>query len=251
MDDADNLVDNIFLWVKLQKEGAQKFDKLASDMEGTKKGCNISKVVGSSVSVGGAAAMTVAGITALATGGAAIPFLFTAGAVASGLGVATNVTSDVLDVSLSSISMKEAKEIGEKIENLEKEIGKLLEKLKKEGERREKEVQAPSYEKLSPQDYVVEKILRAMAKREGLILNPGFSLNSMLSGLPKTLFGDKTIDSPLLGVSLVFKLLQIAVKSSKTLVPNGLPQLFASMGAKVAGKAVGRVSNSGTKASHQ
>lgn len=240
MDVADKLIKKIFKWVKLQKKAAKKFDQLATELEKTKKGCNISKVVGSSVSVGGAAAMTVSGISALVTGGAAIPFLFTAGAVASGLGLTTNVTSDVVDITVSSLNMKEAKEIGEKIENLEKGIEKLMGTLKEEGEKKEK--QALSLGKLSPEDYVVERIVRAMAKREGLILNAGVSLHKMLSRLSKTLINDKDADFALLGISLASKFAMIAArKSGKSLVSNGLPKLAASMGAKAAGKAVGRV----------
>lgn len=249
MDVADMLIDKIFKWVKLQKEGAAKFDQLATELEKTKKGCNISKVVGSSVSVGGAAAMTVSGISALVTGGAAIPFLFTVGAVASGLGLTTNVTSDVVDITVSSLNMKEAKEIGEKIGNLEKGIEKLMGTLKEEGEKREK--QALSLGKLSAEDYVVEMIVRAMAKREGLMLNAGVSLHKMLSGLSKTLINDKDADFALLGISLASKFAMIAArKSAKSLVSNGLPELAASMGAKAAGKAVGRVSSSDTTSSH-
>ncbi|XP_014869966.1 uncharacterized protein LOC106934515 isoform X1 [Poecilia latipinna] len=240
MDVADMLIDKIFKWVELQKKGAEKFDKLATELEETKKGCNVSKVVGSSVSVGGAAAMTVSGISALVTGGAAIPFLFTAGAVASGLGLTTNVASDVVDITVASLNMNEAKEIGEKIENLEKGIEKLMGTLKEEGERREKE--ASSFKKLSPEDYVVERIVRAMAKREGLILNDRMSLQSMMSGFSKTLISDKGADLALLGISLASKFAMIAArKSGKSLVSNGLPELAASMGAKAAGKAVGRV----------
>ncbi|KAM4534587.1 uncharacterized protein V3H82_024502 [Fundulus diaphanus] len=240
MDVADMLIDKIYEWVKLQKEGATKFNQLAKELEDTKKGCNISKVVGSSVSVGGAAAMTVSGAVALATGGAAIPFLFTAGAVASGLGLATNVASDVTDITVISLNMKAAKEIGKKIENLEKGIEKWMGTLKEEGERREK--QALSIRELSPEDYVVERILRAMAKREGLILNAGVSLHGMLSGLSKTSISDKAADFALLGISLASKFAMIAArKSGKMLVSNGLPELAASMGAKAAGKAVGRV----------
>ncbi|XP_008414678.1 uncharacterized protein LOC103469008 [Poecilia reticulata] len=240
MDVADMLIDKILEWVKLQKEGAEKFDKLATELEEIKKGCNISKVVGSSVSVGGAAAMTVSGISALVTGGAAIPFLFTAGAVASGLGLGTNLTSDVVDITVASLNMKEAKQIGEKIEDLEKGIEKLMGTLKEEGERREKE--ASSFEKLSPEDYVVERIMRAMAKREGLMLNTRMSLQSMMSGFSKTLISDKEADFALLGISLASKFAMIAArKSGKSLVSNGLPELAKSMGAKAAGKAVGRV----------
>ncbi|MEQ2281157.1 hypothetical protein AMECASPLE_027460 [Ameca splendens] len=240
MDVADMLIDKIHEWVKLQKEGAEKFDQLATELQKTKKGCNISKVVGSSVSVGGAAAMTVSGISALVTGGAAIPFLFTAGAVASGLGLTTNVASDVTDITVSSLKMREAKEIAGQIENLEKGIKKLMETLKEEGERREKE--ALSFGKLSPEDYVVQRILGAMAKREGLILKAGISLHMMLSGLSKTSISDKAADFRVLGISLVSKFVMIAArKSGKSLVSNGLPELAASMGAKAAGKAVGRV----------
>jgi len=239
MDVADQLIDKIISLVELQKRCAKKLDHVADELENIKKGCNVAKVVGSSVSVGGAAALMGAGILSVVTGGAAIPVLAAAGTIATGAGLATNVVSDVTDLIASSCNMKEAKETAEEIENLEKGVQKLMETLKKEGQKRENLVHSRIF---SSEDYVVEMILRAMAKREGLTLNDGVSLSLMLSVLSTKMSKKKGEDFALLGLSLIYKVAMIAVrKSGKSLASNGFPELAKAMGKKAAGKAVGRV----------
>ncbi|XP_072225622.1 uncharacterized protein [Leuresthes tenuis] len=239
MDVADELIDKIFSLVDLQKRCAKKLDNVADELEDIKKGCNVAKVVGSSVSVGGAVALTAAGILGAVTAGAAIPVLAATGAIASGAGLVTNVVSDVTDLIASSCNMKEAKETADKIENLEKGVQKLMETLKKEGEKREKLVRSRIS---SSEDYVVEMILKAMAKREGLTLNDGVSLSLMLSVLSTTMSKEKRQDFALLGLSLVYKVAMIAVrKSGKNLASNGFPELARAVGRKAAGRAVGRI----------
>lgn len=94
----------------LLKECADKLDKLANELEENKKNVNVTKVVGSTVSVGGAAAMTLAGVATLFTGGAALPVIAAGGAIASWVGLATNVTTDVVDAIISSSTLKEAED---------------------------------------------------------------------------------------------------------------------------------------------
>ncbi|KAG7218717.1 hypothetical protein INR49_007069 [Caranx melampygus] len=165
MDVAEKLLDELQPWVELQKEGAAKLKKLATEMEERRKNVNVSKVVGSSVSVGGAVALTAAGILTFFTGGLAAPLLVT-GAVATGAGLTTNVGADIVDAVKSSGAMKEAEEVSEKIQRAEKKIQRLLTTLRDEQQKDDP---------LPADNYVMERILRAMAKRKGLILPDGIA----------------------------------------------------------------------------
>ncbi|CAK6978913.1 uncharacterized protein LOC121884734 [Scomber scombrus] len=129
MDAADQLINDIFSFVDLQKKHADKLNELANELEGHKYNSNVSKIVGSSLSAGGAAALTLSGLTILCTGGAAIPFLGVTGAIASGLGLATSIGSDVADAVVSSSTMDEAKQILERIQKLGEEIQELTRSL--------------------------------------------------------------------------------------------------------------------------
>ncbi|CAK6980500.1 PREDICTED: uncharacterized protein LOC106910865 isoform X2 [Scomber scombrus] len=237
MDVADKLLDKIFSFVELQGESADKLNNLAKELEEHKMNVNISKTVGSSVSVGGAAAMTAAGIVTICTGGAALPILGLTGAVVSGIGVATSVGSEVANAVLSGYAMEEAEQISKKIQDLEEEIQKLVDLLAEEGKKRQQQVE----------DYVVEQILRAMAKRSGLVLNDKINLRNMLSALPENpIYGIGTALS-LLGVSLtalglisIFVTKAIAKKYGTTIMSKGLTTLVAS-GTATAAKAAGRV----------
>ncbi|XP_047436964.1 transcriptional regulatory protein AlgP-like [Mugil cephalus] len=158
MGDVKTLVQEIFSWLKLQEESAEKLKNLANEMEERQKAINVTKVVGSSVSVGGAAALTVAGISVL-TGGAAIPFIGAAATVASVAGVATNITSDLVGAAKSSDTMKEADKISEKMEDLKKKIQELVKSLREEWLKKEK--QEPG---TSPEDYVIREIVKEIAR---------------------------------------------------------------------------------------
>ncbi|XP_023142336.2 uncharacterized protein LOC111579320 [Amphiprion ocellaris] len=180
MDIADILVKKIFYWLDLQKEGAEKMNRLASELENHNENVKISKVIGDSVNVAGATAITAAGILTFFTGGAAAPLLATAGLAASGLGVATSVGSTVVDAIKSSKSMEEAKQIGEGIEDVFKEIKKYIDMLNDEWQEKQ------SQDDLcfdSPEDYVMEQILRAMAKELGLKINGHIKLSSVLRNI--------------------------------------------------------------------
>lgn len=224
---ADKLLNAIDNWVDLQKQSVEKLNSLATELMKHKKNVNISKVVGSSVSVGAAAAMTAAGILSIITGGLAIPVLAVGGAVASGLALANNVGSEVASAVISSRIMKEANTIADKIKIIENTIQELAIGLTGEGPKR---TQAPSCEADFGSEYVMEQILRAMAKQEGLMLHESISLLNMTS-LPKhQLFGKdagfSVLQSSALGLPLISKLVTELV----------------TVGPKAAVKAAGRVS---------
>ncbi|GAA6234706.1 uncharacterized protein LOC108873262 isoform X2 [Lates japonicus] len=229
MDVADKLVDKIFSWVKLQRKCADKLRKLATELEERKRNVNGTKIVGSTVSVGGAAALTAAGALAFFTGGLAIPVLAATGAVASGVGLATSVGSDIADVVISNCAINEAKQISKEIEHLEKELQRLMGSLKEEQ-------QAGDHS----EDHVMERILRAMAKRNGLKLPDNISLYKMMFGSSKMFSGDNLAH---LGLTLLLNFVKnAAVKEASTLVGYLIAKKLATnMGEKAAKKAAGRI----------
>lgn len=160
MDPADTLLDKIFSLVDLKKHSADELNELAAELEKQRKAVNRSQVAGSVVSAVGSAALLTAG---LCTGGAAVSLLALGGKAVSWLGVGINISSEVVNGVNSKINKKE-KEIYEKIQNLEKEIQTLTESVMEEG----KKAGVPENDQ---EQYVTERILRAMAKRFGLMLD--------------------------------------------------------------------------------
>ncbi|XP_023263463.1 uncharacterized protein LOC111656113 [Seriola lalandi dorsalis] len=162
--------------------------------------------------------------------------------------------------------MKEAEEIAETIQNLEKGIQKLMKTLAEEGKKREQ--QARAYGDITPENYVVEKILRAIAKRNGLEVNDKISLHKMVSHWIKTKNFETNVALIILsraaqGLALLGKLLieeiaeeifiETAKKTGKKVISKGVSKgatstaakgaskAAASMAPKVAAKAVGRI----------
>lgn len=106
--------------------------------------------------------------------------------------------------------------------------------LKEEGKRREQHAAVCS--DVSIEDYVAERILRAMAKRSGLVLNDEINLHKMVSVLFKKKISGIGAAFSLLGESLHgLALLSRAVIYSAA-------KKSASVGSKAAAKAAGRVS---------
>ncbi|XP_069021579.1 uncharacterized protein [Embiotoca jacksoni] len=247
MDTADKLVENLFSWVDVQRASVDKLKELASELEDKQKACNVINVVGSSVSVGGAAALTLAGVAAIFTAGAAIPVIAAAGGVASGLGLATNVGSVLASAVISSSTMEDAKKISAKIERLNTEIQTLMESLSEEVKEAKVRRRAKC---VSPEDYVMDRILRAVAKRNGLTLDDDVNLLEMASKLPLTkiftedsnLLKRSALEMPLLSElveGLVTKQIETAAfkKMKSTLVRRGFRKAATSVGMKASSKA--------------
>ncbi|GLD50629.1 uncharacterized protein AKAME5_000380100 [Lates japonicus] len=141
---------------------------------------------------------------------------------------------------MSSCTITKAEEISEKIQNLEEGIQKLMNTLKEEGEKREQE----TGNHLSSEDYVMERILRAMAKRSGLKLHDDVSLWTIMSSLSKYKISGKDIAlgvlkcSALLSCALLsqFVLKAVTKKTGKFLISKGV-----SIGGKAVVKAAGRI----------
>ncbi|XP_047428691.1 uncharacterized protein LOC124998380 [Mugil cephalus] len=206
MDSADILVEKIFSAVKLQNESVEKLKKLATELEGFNKNINVSKVVGSSATAGGLAALTLAGVAAVCTGGAAIPFLATTGALATGVGLATNMGSDAAREALISSTMKEANKVSEEIKSLGEEIEELMEMVSKEKARRRR--------KVSQEKYVMERILRAIAKRNGLELKDKYDLITFAKRHLKKDMDFNILKKTVLEQSLLLKFVKGSVSNS-------------------------------------
>lgn len=239
MDVAEKLLDELYSWVKLQKKGAAKLKDLADEMEEMRKNVNVTKVVGSTASVGGAVALTAAGVLTLCTGGLAAPLLLGAGAVATGAGLVTNVTADIIDAIKSSGAMKEAEEVSQKIQKAEEKIQDLMTTLTDEQD---------EDDPLPVDSYAMEQILRAMAKRKGMTLPDGASLSKVMSRSPKCQLSGEDVFSTIL--ASVFRVVStFALKTVAKQTGKAAAMVAANIGGKAAGKsAVSLFANIGGKA---
>lgn len=239
MDAADALIKKIFSSVDLQTKCADKLDELANELEGTKKNVNTAKVVGSSLSVGGAAAMTAAGVATLFTGGAALPIIaMTSGAV-SWVGLLTDATSDAVTFYQAKNTSEEAVKVVENIARLHDEIKDNMDSLRDEAKKKQQPYCS------SGEDYVIEVILRGMAERNGLTLEGSVSLQKILEdhvGQSQT----KRITSFLLLAKETATLIVIIEKSLTKLLQKATAsaarETVKTAGGKTLRKAVGRVS---------
>ncbi|KAF3700624.1 hypothetical protein EXN66_Car016311 [Channa argus] len=225
-DDAKVLVEKIRKWLQLQKEAAKKLNKLASEVENNNKNVNISKVVGSSVGTVGALSLIGATVLTFFTGGLAAPLLIT-GIGATAAGLATNVASDIADFILSSGTTKETKEISDNAEKLEKEIKDLIQSLEKE---EEKEQPTGSSTGVPHEDYVLDHILKAIAKSHKLDLDH-------VTSLYQAFFTLLSFEIKFLSRLIVKKAVKYIVR---TLI-SGVASLGAQTVAKTCGKIGGNV----------
>ncbi|XP_071395949.1 uncharacterized protein [Centroberyx affinis] len=162
---ADKLVDQIFSWIQQGERCAEQLRKLAKELESLRKKCNASECVGNSVSVVGAACLVGAGVATLFTGGAAAPFLAGLGAVYGGTGVAVSVATKLTEHFISSDTMKDAEKLAKKSNEIEEKIKQLFRKLKKE-----REAVGSDEESDDEDQYIIDQILGAMARRSGMTL---------------------------------------------------------------------------------
>lgn len=244
MADAKELVDMIFCLVNLQKVCADELNELAADLEKRRKAINQKQVFGSSMSVLGAAALTVAGVC---TGGAAVAPLLLTAKVGSLVGLGTNVGSEFDDAVKSNKAMKHAGNISQKIKNLEEEIQKLIESL---AEKRESDGGCSD---LPPKYYVLEQILRQMAKCSGLKINVHISVLQTVSYCLKTeIFLDSSLglvrcsQSSFMLLNLIVNILPTTKKAGKKVLKQMMKSSVASTTSKGAMKVA---TSTGQKAS--
>ncbi|XP_039465978.1 uncharacterized protein LOC120439246 [Oreochromis aureus] len=122
--------------------------------------------------------------------------------------------------------MKEARMIAERIEIIENKIQELAISLTREGQ---KKTQAHSCEADFGREYVMEQILRAMAKQERLMLHERISLLNMTSWPKHKLSGKDAVSSVLQSSALGLPLLSKLVTE------------LVTVGSKAAVKAAGRI----------
>ncbi|XP_043957415.1 uncharacterized protein LOC122822634 [Gambusia affinis] len=246
MDAADALVCKVNEWVDLQKKCSRKLTSLADELEEAVKAANVTKVVSSSVSVGGAAAMTAAGVLTLLTGGAALPVLAVvgaAGAVASGTSALTSVGSDAYSASKSKDIMEEAQKVLEELQSLQQEMKNLMKSLKRQASGFYHPGGAAGGGDDDDDDgNVMEFFMRSMARQEGLDLPSSIMIRAVF-GLPRIdMFRRmKASDVVLAGCLMILRrVLFAAAKQGGKKVASSLGKKAASAAAgSIAGGAVG------------
>lgn len=178
MNAADCLTEEILSLVDLLLKCATRLNNLALDLENHKRNSNICKFVSNCVTVGGVII-------------AAAPALGAAAKAAQVVGLAANLGTDAVNSVLSNKAMSEAKEISDSIEKARNEIQTLMKSLTEKQPRKKRKMCCGGDSDVAPEDYVVERILRAMAKRKGLKLSDKKNLTALVSVLSANL------DSPL------------------------------------------------------
>ncbi|XP_038161531.1 uncharacterized protein LOC119796853 [Cyprinodon tularosa] len=235
MDGADVLVTKINEWVRLQKNCATKLDKLADELEEVVKAANVTKVVGSSVSVGGAATMTAAGLLTVFTGGLALPVLATigaVGAVASGASLLTTVGSETYSTTKSNSIMEEAKKLLEQLQSLEQEIKDLMKPLKSLKERASSSCDDDD----DDDDDITEMFLRSEAGRQGLIL-PRSGMIRKVCRLPRSNINRRILTNEVLLAASATIIIQALLLAAR----EGGKKVASSVGKKAASRAAGCV----------
>lgn len=239
MDDADALVCKVHEWVALQKKCSRKLKNLADELDEAVKAANVTKVVGSSVSVGGATAMTAAGVVTLLTGGAALPVLAAvaaAGAVASGAGVVTSVGSDAYSISKSKDIMEEAQKVLEELQSLEQEMKNLMKSLKRQASNLYHRGGAAGGGD-DDDGNVMEFFMRSMARQAGLNLPRSLMITAVF-GLPRiNMF--RRIEASSIVLTGCLTILTAALFAA---AKEGGEKMASSLGRKAASAAAGSVS---------
>ncbi|MEQ2264619.1 hypothetical protein XENORESO_014480 [Xenotaenia resolanae] len=231
MDDSDVLVTKINEWVDLQKRCAKKLSRLADELEEAVKAANVTKVVGSSVSVGGAAAMTAAGVLTVLTGGIALPVLATVGAVgavASGTSLLTSVGSEAYSASKTKDIMNEAKQILDKLQSVEQEIKDLTKPLRS--------VQGQASSSCDDDDdaNIMEALLRSEARRHGLSLSHSVRIGKVCR-LPQFNISRRIMANEVLLAASATVIVQALLLAAR----QGGKKVASSVGKKAASAAVG------------
>lgn len=153
----------------------KQFKELARYLEDLRQRCNTSECVGSTLSVvGSVMGLLVAGLATLFTGGLATPLLV-ASVATSGAGAVVNIGTSICETCESSSIMKEAKKLAGEHERLGKEIQKLMQQLVQQREQRGSKAASSGS---AGEGYIVEHILRAMARQHGVKWN---AINNWLS----------------------------------------------------------------------
>ncbi|KAL6464545.1 hypothetical protein MHYP_G00268620 [Metynnis hypsauchen] len=118
MEEADELIELLFLWQKQQEACADKLLALAKELESIRCVSNTTQLVGNATAVVGFAAAAVA---TFLTAGLAAPL-----AIGGAIGTAVSFSSVALETILSSLNMKDAQKIIKEVEETGDKIQGLL-----------------------------------------------------------------------------------------------------------------------------
>ncbi|XP_029913639.1 uncharacterized protein LOC115363518 isoform X2 [Myripristis murdjan] len=151
MEIADQLITEIYSCLDQLIYCAQRLEELASELE------DIRKTATTSDDVGGSFSLLSAGTPTALTGGVKVPLL-------AGLGAATSLGSDTGKYINSSSTCRKATDAVEKLNEHEAKIRSHLNLLESRGQSEEKAVE----------EYVLDSIVKALAKRSGLKWNDNF-----------------------------------------------------------------------------
>ncbi|XP_054907869.1 uncharacterized protein LOC129373809 [Poeciliopsis prolifica] len=238
MSEADALVRKVNEWVDLQKKCSRKLKNLADELEEAVKAANVTKVVGSSVSVGGAAAMTTAGVLTLLTGGAALPVMAAvgaAGALASWTSAVTSVGSDMYSASKSKDIMEEAQKVLEELQSLEQEMKNLIKSLKQQASSFHCGSAAGGGGGDDVDGNVMEFFMTSMARQLGLDVT-GIMFSAVF-GLPRINMFKRLKANDL----LIAACLKILTRALFVAAKEGGKKAASSLGKKAASKAAGNM----------
>lgn len=163
MDVADELCDELFLWIDQQKHCADHLKSLAKKLEEMREVMTTGQLVGNSATVLGSAALIGTGIATFLTGGVAAPLLVATASITAGVGTATTLALSIVETWKSSETMKNAEKTVDKIKRIQENIQRLKRIM-------EKECKSKHFERLSSDEEqydITARILRALAKRNG------------------------------------------------------------------------------------
>ncbi|XP_051797401.1 uncharacterized protein LOC127531665 isoform X3 [Acanthochromis polyacanthus] len=226
---ADQLLSLIFSWIEKRECCADKLRKLAGELESLREKCKAGECVGSSVAVAGAACVIGAGLATLFTAGAAAPFLGILGATYTGVGITVSVAAKITEAFISSDTMKEAKEVEKRSNEIADEIQQLFDKLKAEAK-----AENPSADPDELDRLVTCKILTSMAKRSGVkgrvsIRSFNGKPEFFLEGTPRlSEINNKLMMVQVAGV-LSFFAFKLSGKEFQLLFAEGVKQLVKQM----------------------
>ncbi|XP_029913638.1 uncharacterized protein LOC115363518 isoform X1 [Myripristis murdjan] len=164
MEIADQLITEIYSCLDQLIYCAQRLEELASELE------DIRKTATTSDDVGGSFSLLSAGTPTALTGGVKVPLL-------AGLGAATSLGSDTGKYINSSSTCRKATDAVEKLNEHEAKIRSHLNLLESRGQSEEKAVE----------EYVLDSIVKALAKRSGLKWNDNFKSLPKVTELTKKL----------------------------------------------------------------
>ncbi|CAK6983768.1 uncharacterized protein LOC122967334, partial [Scomber scombrus] len=156
MSAEDQLYEFIISWLDQRLDFSDGLRELAGELESVNEKCNAGRAVGNTTTVIGGLAVIGGGIATICSGGLAAPLLAVGGAYGA-IGSTVTLTSKLIEWWLEKGTLKKAQKISEDNKKLGEKIQRRLTEMTKEIRK------GPNL--AVTDDYVIECILRAIAKR--------------------------------------------------------------------------------------